>query len=456
MKRKLTIIAIAIVLASFVCLTALFTTANATTSKAISVTGYCGEGYTHDPFISYRNDATYWFTKWGCDVWSAWLPSKNEYEAHIRDSNCKYVYSCGHGSPNGFTLGPGGVGVHAEDVTIWLEDREKMTFTFLFGCDCMGDTGPGTISHAFRKGSMIDTVVIGYEDLHLHGCQYATYCFQHALFEKIDTGVALKDAFDYALTCCPQCVGCAVFDGDETMTLANSEGVDDVTIVDLPWWFVDTNGDHIADKFFMYGQVGGTPLIGDINCDGNDDTIYVKDEADGTLGWYCDTNNDHIIDEIFWYGQIDDIPLVGDVNQDGTDDTIYVKTDGAYQTYHWYVDIDCDHVADDDFWYGAAGMKPLVGDVDQDGLEDIVVVRDIGGSGYWIVDNDYNHAYNFILWYGRFTDIPLIGDVYRIGRSDMVAFRDGAWYVDKNHDEEADDLFWYGKAGDIPLIGNLG
>ena len=221
-------------------------------------------------------------------------------------------------------------------------------------------------------------------------------------------------------------------------------------------WYIDSDGDHIADKFFMYGQAGDIPLIGDINCDCDDDTIYVKVETNKSLGWYCDTNYDHIADEIFWYGKEGDIPLVGDVNQDGTDDIIYVKTNLTYQTYIWYVDTNCDHVADEDFWYGAAGMTPLVGDVDQDGLEDTVVVRDIGGSGYWIVDSNYSHNYNFILWYGLFTDIPLIGDVYRVGRSDMVAFRDGAWYVDKNHDESADDLFWYGKAGDIPLIGNLG
>jgi hypothetical protein len=59
---------------------------------------------------------------------------------------------------------------------------------------------------------------------------------------------------------------------------------------------------------------------------------------------------------VFLYGGPGNTPIIGDVNQDGTDDTA-VFSDGL-----WFVDINGNHIADLVFLYGAPGCVPVVGD----------------------------------------------------------------------------------------------
>ena len=206
-------------------------------------------------------------------------------------------------------------------------------------------------------------------------------------------------------------------------------------------WYLDTTGDHICNILFVYGRAGDTPLTGDVNQDGTDDTILVRNGR-----WFVDTNHDHLADETFYYGKGTDIPLVGDVDQDGTDDTILVR-DGR-----WYVDTDHNQVADETFYYGKGTDIPLVGDVDQDGTDDTILVR----NGRWYVDTDHNQVADEIFYYGKATDIPLVGDVDQDGKDDTILVRDGRWYVDTDHNQVADETFYYGKGTDIPLVGNIG
>ncbi|MCK4734413.1 MAG: hypothetical protein KAT65_18300 [Methanophagales archaeon] len=67
-------------------------------------------------------------------------------------------------------------------------------------------------------------------------------------------------------------------------------------------WYVDTTGDHICNVFFYYGRAGDTPLIGDVNQDGKEDSIVVRYGH-----WFFDG------DDGFNYGRATDIPLVGDL-----------------------------------------------------------------------------------------------------------------------------------------------
>ena len=83
---------------------------------------------------------------------------------------------------------------------------------------------------------------------------------------------------------------------------------DDTAIFRNGVWYVDTNGDHVADQIFGYGIAGDTPIVGDINQDGIDDTAIFRNGV-----WHVDTNGDHVADQIFGYGIAGDTPVVGDI-----------------------------------------------------------------------------------------------------------------------------------------------
>jgi hypothetical protein len=59
----------------------------------------------------------------------------------------------------------------ASEVEDWIEDYDKMPFTFLASCKAMCDSGANTLHHQFRKGSTQDTAVVGYCDMHEPICQ---------------------------------------------------------------------------------------------------------------------------------------------------------------------------------------------------------------------------------------------------------------------------------------------
>ena len=254
--------------------------------------------------------------------------------------------------------------------------------------------------------------------------------------------------------------------GDYTFT---ADGVDEIVTITAPGgcgivfdngrWFVDTTGDHVADKVFMYGFPGATPLIGDF---GSEDTAVVGTLL-GLYLWFVDTTGNHEADEVFLFGVAGAVstPLVGDIDQDGTDDIAVVNAYGG--NYQWSVDTNGDHVADEDFWYGFEGATPLVGDINQDGTDDIAVVKAYGGNYKWFVDTTGNHVADAIFWYGFEGATPLVGDINKDGTDDIAIV--GAyggnyrWFVDTNGATDghvADMTFWFGFEHAIPLVGNIG
>jgi len=114
-------------------------------------------------------------------------------------------------------------------------------------------------------------------------------------------------------------------------------------------WYVDTQGDRIANLVFTYGATDNTPLVGDINQDGKDDIAVVSGKT-----WWVDTTGDHVADYGFDFGAVGDIPLVGDLNHDRIDDIAVVSGNV------WWVDTTGDHLANLGFLYGVASDTPLV------------------------------------------------------------------------------------------------
>ena len=154
----------------------------------------------------------------------------------------------------------------------------------------------------------------------------------------------------------PTAAGDYVFTTDDgktatvTITAPSGRG----TVVRDGWWYVDTNGDHIANVYFGYGLPGDIPLIGNF---GSDDIAVVRNVGGGLI-WFVDKSGrgegPYVI---FGYGIAGDVPLVGDMNRDGISD-IHIFRNGI-----WCADTTGDHVADLVFGYGIAGDVPLVGEI---------------------------------------------------------------------------------------------
>jgi hypothetical protein len=91
---------------------------------------------------------------------------------------------------------------------------------------------------------------------------------------------------------------------DETVSIT-APGGHGTTVFRNGVWYVDTNGDGVADLYYWYGAAVFTPLVGDINNDGTNDKILFKDGV-----WYVDTNGDCQPDLYIWFGTTGDVPLL--------------------------------------------------------------------------------------------------------------------------------------------------
>jgi hypothetical protein len=207
-------------------------------------------------------------------------------------------------------------------------------------------------------------------------------------------------------------------------------------------WFVDRNGDHIADVVFNYGTTGDVPLVWGAN------RVAIFNNGK----WTVKDIGDLQPDLVFYYGIGEDVPLVGDMNRDGIVDiavfrngTWFVHTSVATITSYSPVGVDLE------FPYGIGEDVPLVGDMNRDGTDDIAVFR----NGTWFIDITGFHAVDRTIPYGIPGDEPLVGDFDRDGIDDIAVFRDGIWYVDITGLGILPPTFkyTYGIVGDVPLVG---
>lgn len=168
---------------------------------------------------NYVKLADEYFTKFGFSNTFIWHPdisfiSKSDVQAIIGDPDTKYWFNVMHGSELGFELHDG-IFVNAGDVEDWLASRDKFWFAFLGSCGALSSTGPGTISYAFRKGSMKDTVTIGANR------PYSGFSFgwQKKMYDLVLDGETWGDAFDRACAAYIPDSYIAVFCGDRNMKM---------------------------------------------------------------------------------------------------------------------------------------------------------------------------------------------------------------------------------------------
>lgn len=151
-----------------------------------------------------------WFKMMGATViWKEFTTSA--VQSIITDSSVQFFYCHAHGNPSSCDL------YTAKQVEQWMGGRQPMRLAILNHCNVMDNTGPGTLSHVFRKGSMKGAATVG-----LIGPErYISIDWVSKFLFYIVGGEILKDAFDHARAAIPYAT--YGFYGDQNMKLAGEE-----------------------------------------------------------------------------------------------------------------------------------------------------------------------------------------------------------------------------------------
>jgi len=184
-------------------------------SEGYSLSGpkYTCYGVYNDYYYHARN----WFKEMGYPTDTKAWPSEEEVKSYIQNNGIAMFYEIAHGDSQSFWNQCYDC-TTASEVEDWIEDYAKMPFTFLASCNGMCDTGSGTLSYAFRKGSTENTCTVGYCGMGGDPCKecwnFYSLHWQGELFEHMAQGDTVKEAFDEACDEYPMCENCMRFAGD--------------------------------------------------------------------------------------------------------------------------------------------------------------------------------------------------------------------------------------------------
>ncbi|GAI17879.1 unnamed protein product, partial [marine sediment metagenome] len=186
-------------------------------SEGLSVSGFHKVGY-EDPWKNFRENADYWFKKFDLETESLSFPAKTLLQNRIETNRVPFFYVLAHGAHTQFTLG-NEIHVQVEDIMTWMKNRKKMVFAFVGHCQGMYHVGDRSFSGAYRKGSMEDTVSVGY--IGMGNCKGwpDAIPWQHKMFSFIKQGQTFKNAFDMATALYPRIESGVRFVGDEKLKL---------------------------------------------------------------------------------------------------------------------------------------------------------------------------------------------------------------------------------------------
>jgi len=173
----------------------------------------------------YKN-AEFWFNEMGYSTESVEWPTEEKIKSHIQSNETAMFYEIAHSGGRSDQFKSGCVSgsepeyTYAYEVEDWIANYTKMPFAFLASCFSMCNTSDGSLSYAFRKGSMENTVTIGYcnmSDEKCFTCWIYSLDWQDTLFDYMNQSYTVKSAYDEANADYPCCTetGCIRFVGDE-------------------------------------------------------------------------------------------------------------------------------------------------------------------------------------------------------------------------------------------------
>ena len=170
----------------------------------------------------YRS-AESWFNTMGYPCSAVQWPTEAQVMRPVQSNTVALFYELAHGGStsfiNGCPDGDRGETTTAIEIEDWIAEYPKMPFAFIGSCGGMCDTGEGTLSHAFRKGSAEDTATVGYCFEGSCGtCWTYSLDWQNEFFSRMNGGMTVKQAFDGAIGMYAVCEGCIRFAGDENFS----------------------------------------------------------------------------------------------------------------------------------------------------------------------------------------------------------------------------------------------
>jgi PKD repeat protein len=216
-------------------------------ANGYSLSGYDEEYSGHDPWLDWRVNANFWFSKWCSSTVSVSLPTPADISTYVSNADYKFFYELAHGAHDWFRADSQDSYYYpdsgAYNVQSDMAGRRRMKLAFIGSCEGMHSTGPGSFSHEFRKGHMDGTVTIGYHGMASCPGWDISLEWQNLMFFLMDSGNTMRDAFDLASAFYTTIAPCVVFVGDEDLVVGNNQP--------LP----DANGPYLGQE--------GSPLMFD-------------------------------------------------------------------------------------------------------------------------------------------------------------------------------------------------
>jgi len=179
----------------------------------VNCTGIWGDWY---------DNAQDWFWTMGYSPDHITYPSIANIKSYIQDCDTALIYGVAHGNNQYIRCGCNMTAYSASNVRDWLAGYPPIRFAFLASCDAMKDCDmPWTFGYEFRKGSVIDTAVVGYIGMvnASNETWLSTLPWQENFFSYLADGQTVGYATVQASKDYPLCTGYIRFIGDAGLTL---------------------------------------------------------------------------------------------------------------------------------------------------------------------------------------------------------------------------------------------
>jgi hypothetical protein len=263
-------------------------------------------------WTDFYQNASSWFNTMGYPTEEVEWPSWEKIRSHIQSYETVMFYEIAHSKDSqcfksGCQFGQLPWLTCWGDIQTAMYDYPKMPFTFIGSCCGHCDAGDNTLSYAFRKGSTEDTVTVGYCHMNSDDCSDCwnnSLAWQDALFNYMNQGWTVKDAFDQACLVYPECgvPNCVRFAGDTNFKvvpvvqkMAIGEAVDNT---DLSWTAGGDAGWFGQPNTYYYG--GDAAQSGTISHN-QDSWVQTTVTGPGTLKFYWKVSSEANFDFLRFY-----------------------------------------------------------------------------------------------------------------------------------------------------------
>ncbi len=263
--------------------------------NGFSMSGYNDASWP-DPWLDWRLNADSWFKKWCDSTYSISLPTLQSISSYVSNPDYYLFFELAHGDSTCFQADNVGVYYCASNVKDDMAEREKNIFSFIGSCEGMTHTGDGTFSYEFRKGSLIDTVTVGYSGMGTCPGWSDSLYWQDFMFYAMNSYYTILDAFNLACAEYPSISDCVVFVGDPNLKIIEPEEENEEDNIILPYVIIT----YPKEQSIVYGdiKIAGTAD----HLDGVIKKVYLQidngewQEASGTDNWELFWNTSNVPD----------------------------------------------------------------------------------------------------------------------------------------------------------------